>query len=64
MKMFEQDVVAADLDARLRDVGIDPGDKTVLAIKTIVSAYYAQRTAEVLTRMREVLDKFSPGELH
>jgi len=64
MKMFEQNVVAADIDAQLRDAGIDPADKTVVAIKTIVSAYYAQRTAEVLTRMREILDKFSPGELH
>jgi hypothetical protein len=36
----------------------------VQSVKTIVSGYYAERTAEVLTRVREVLDKFGPGELH
>jgi hypothetical protein len=33
-------------------------------VKTIISGYFAERTAEVLTRVREVLDKFGPGELH
>jgi hypothetical protein len=36
----------------------------VQTAKTIISAYYAERTAEVLSRVREVLDKFGPDELH
>ncbi len=64
MKMFEAAEVSADLDARLREAGIDPSDPDVTAIKTIVSAYYAQRTAEVLARMKDILDKISPSELH
>jgi hypothetical protein len=64
MKMFSETEVTADLDARLTAAGIDPSDPTVQAVKTIVSGYYAERTAEVLVRVREVLDKFGPGELH
>lgn len=64
MKMFSEAEVSADLDERLKAAGIDPSDAGVQAVKTIVSGYYAERTAEVLTRVREVLDKFGPGELH
>jgi hypothetical protein len=64
MKMFEEGEVSAELDERLRTAGIDPSDAKVQAIKTVVSGYYAQRTAEVLTRVREVLDRFGPDELH
>jgi hypothetical protein len=64
MKMFSEAEVAADLDERLKAAGLDPADAAVQTVKTIVSGYYAERTAEVLTRVREVLDKFGPGELH
>jgi hypothetical protein len=64
MKMFSETEVTADLDERLKAAGVDPADPLVQTVKTIVSGYYAERTAEVLTRVREVLDKFGPGELH
>lgn len=64
MKMFDEAEVAADLDARLTAAGIDPSNATVQSIKKVVSAYYAERTAEVLTKVREVLDRFGKEELH
>ena len=64
MKMFSEAEVTADLDERLKAAGVDPADAMVQTVKAIVSSYYAERTAEVLTRVREVLDKFGPGELH
>ena len=64
MKMFAEEEVSADLHARLRAAGVDPSDALVQTVTTIVSAYYAERTAEVLTKVREVLDKFGAGELH
>jgi hypothetical protein len=64
MKMFSEAEVTTDLDERLTAAGVDVSDPVVQSVKTIVSGYYAERTAEVLTRVREVLDKFGPGELH
>ena len=64
MKMFEEAEVSADLDARLKAAGLDPSDALVQKVKTIVSGYYAERTAEVLMKARDVLDKFGAGELH
>ena len=64
MKMFEEAEVSSDLDERLRTAGLDPADLVVQKVKTIVSAYYAERTAEVLSKVRDVLDKFGVGELH
>jgi hypothetical protein len=64
MKTFDEQAVSADLDARLASAGFEPSDANVQAIKTIVSGYYAERTAEVLTRVREVLDKFGGGGLN
>ena len=64
MKMFEEAEVSSDLDERLRAAGLDPADLAVQKAKTIVSAYYAERTAEVLSKVRDVLDKFGVGELH
>jgi hypothetical protein len=64
MKMFSEAEVTTDLDERLAAAGVDASDPMVQTVKTIVSGYYAERTAEVLTRVREVLDKFGPGELH
>ena len=62
--MFEQSEVAAELDARLSAAGLDPLDATVQTIKMVVSRYYAERTAEVLSKVRDVLDKFGKSELH
>jgi hypothetical protein len=64
MKMFGEAEVTADLDERLRAAGVDPSDALVQTVKTIVSGYYAERTAEVLSKVRDVLDKFGPDELH
>ena len=64
MKMFEEAEVSADLDARLKAAGLDSSDALVQKVKTIVSGYYAERTAEVLMKVRDVLDKFGAGELH
>jgi|tagenome__1003787_1003787.scaffolds.fasta_scaffold20234929_2 hypothetical protein len=64
MRMFEESEVTADLNARLSGAGFDPSDPTVHAIKTIVSGYYAERTAEVLSKVRDVLDRFGKDELH
>jgi len=64
MQLFDAAEVTADLDARLKAIGIEPNDVTVQKIKTIISAYYAERTAEVLTKVREVLDKLDTEGLH
>lgn len=64
MKMFEEKEVATDLDARLIAAGIDPLESNTIKIKTIVSGYYAERTSEVLEKVREVLAKFDPEDLH
>ncbi len=64
MRMFGEAEVSADLDERLRAAGVDPSDAIVQQVKTIVSGYYAERTAEVLTKVREVLDRFGRDELH
>lgn len=64
MKMFEEATVNAELDARLKSAGLDPSDLQVQAISGIVSGYYAERAAEVLTKVREVLDKFGAGAVH
>ena len=61
MKMFEADEVSADLDTRLEAAGIDPNDAEVQKIKTVVSAYFAERTAEVLTKVQDVLRTFGNG---
>ena len=53
-----------ELDERLTAAGVDPSDVVVQTVKTIVSGYYAERTAEVLMKVRDVLDKFGAGELH
>ena len=64
MRMFDEAEVTADLNARLSAAGLNPSDPTVQAIKTIVSGYYAERTAEVLSKVRDVLDRFGKDELH
>ena len=62
--MFEQSEVTADLAARLAAAGLDPADPKVAAISAVVSAYFAERTAEVLTRVRDVLDQVKKEDLN
>jgi hypothetical protein len=64
MDTFDKAEVEAELNPRLQASGIDPGDVTVKKITAIVSGYYAQRTAEILTKVRELFDRFQPDELH
>jgi len=61
MKMFEVDEVSAELDTRLEAAGINPNAPDVARIKTIISGYFAERTAEVLTKVQEVLKTFGNG---
>lgn len=55
MKLFEASETTEDLDALLREAGYDPIDPTVIAVKGIISRYYAKRTAEILERVQDVL---------
>jgi hypothetical protein len=64
MQLFEQQQLQADIDQRLRAAGLDPSDPKVEAIVSIVSRYFAERTAEVLARVNQVLDQIKPDELH
>jgi hypothetical protein len=64
MQMFEQQDVKTEIEKRLRVAGLDPADPKVDAITSIVSRYFAERTAEVLARVNEVLGQITPGELH
>lgn len=57
MQMFDEKETTADLDALLRKAGHDPSKPLVQELKTIISGYYAGRTARVLERVREVLDR-------
>lgn len=64
MDLFEQQKVTAELDERLRAAGIDASDAKVKEITAVISKYFAERTAEVLQRVQEVLDKVGREELH
>jgi gentisate 1,2-dioxygenase len=64
MDLFEQQQVTAELDQRRAAAGIDPSDAKVKEISSVISKYFAERTAEVLQRVQEVLDKVSREELH
>lgn len=64
MQLFEQKELRADIDKRLAAAGLDPADPNVEAITSIVSGYFAERTAEVLARVNQVLDQIKPDELH
>ena len=64
MQLFEQHEVQAEIDKRLKAAGLDPADPNVSVITTIVSKYFAERTAEVLARVNAVLDQIKPDELH
>lgn len=55
--MFEKDEVLRELHARLGAAGVDPRDPKVQTICTIVNAFYAEKTREVLQRMQDVLSK-------
>jgi hypothetical protein len=62
MQMFDEKETTADLDALLRKAGHDPSNPLVKDIKTIISAYYAGRTAQVLERVREALDRMTQSQ--
>ena len=64
MDLFEQQKITAELDERLRAAGIDASDARVKEITVVISKYFAERTAQVLERVQEVLDKISREELH
>ena len=64
MQLFEQKDVQAEIAKRLKAAGLDPSDPQVTVITTIVSKYFAERTAEVLARVNEVLGQITPDELH
>ena len=53
--MFEKAEMDAELHARLKSAGINPLDPDVRAINSVVSAYYAEKTAKVLQQVQEVL---------
>lgn len=55
--MFEKDDVLRELHARLTAAGIEPLDPKVQAICTIVNAFYAEKTRDVLQRMQDVLSR-------
>jgi hypothetical protein len=59
--MFEKAEMDAELHARLKSAGINPLDPDVQAINSVVSAYYAEKTAKVLQQVQEVLDKLAPN---
>ena len=59
MKFFDASETTHDLDTLLRDAGYDPADPTVGAVKTIISRYYAKRTAEILERVQDVLAMYT-----
>jgi hypothetical protein len=60
MKMFEEEVFE-ELSKRLRAADIDPSDPLVERIQSVVSQFFAERTAEVLAKVREVLDLVDKG---
>lgn len=64
MDLFEQQKITAELEERLRAAGIDASDARIKEITAVISKYFAERTAQVLERVQEVLDKVSRGELH
>ena len=59
MKLFDASETTSDLDKLLQEDGFDPADKTVDAVKQIISRYYAKRTADVLEHVNQVLAKFA-----
>ena len=64
MKMFEEEEVFEELSRRLRAADIDPSDPMVERIRSVVSSFFAERTAEVLAKVREVLDLVDKGPVH
>jgi hypothetical protein len=56
-EMFERDEVLQALHNRLVAAGINPLDPKVQTICDVVNGFYAEKTREVLQRMREVLSK-------
>ena len=57
--MFEKSEMDAELHARLKAAGLNPLDPAVRAINDVVSAYYAEKTAKVLSQVQEVLRRLT-----
>jgi len=62
--MFERSEVTEELARRLKEAGVEPTDPVVQVITRIVSGYFAERTAEVLTKVRDVLDQVKKEDLN
>lgn len=58
--MFERDEVLRELHGRLVAAGINPLDPKVQTICTVVNAFYAEKTRDVLQKMQDVLGKIAP----
>ena len=58
--MFEKTEIDTELHARLKAVGLNPLDPNVQAINAVVSAYYAEKTSQVLQQVQEVLSRLAP----
>jgi hypothetical protein len=59
MRMFEKSEMDAELHARLKAAGLNPLDPAVRAINDVVSAYYAEKTAKVLSQVQDVLSRLT-----
>ena len=62
MRLFDEVETTKDLDALLHEAGHDPSSTQVADIKRIISSYYAGRTARVLERVRDVLERMTQTE--
>ena len=62
MRFFDESETTNDLDALLRKAGHDPQSSQLADAKRIISSYYAGRTALVLERVRDVLDRMTETE--
>ena len=57
--MFQRSEIDAELHARIKAAGLNPLDPTVQSINGIVSAYYAEKTAQVLQQVQDVLNRLT-----
>jgi len=62
VQLFDEAETTADLDVLLRKAGHDPSSPQIADVKRINSGYYAGRTAQVLSRVRDVLDRMTSSQ--
>ena len=62
MRLFDEAETTEDLDALLREAGYNPAEPKIADVKRVISGYYAGRTALVLERVRDVLDRMTQSE--